>query len=210
MSERIRFKLNGKELSARAGQSVLSSALEQGHHIPHLCYAEGLSSGGGCSLCLMEVRGMPRLLRACSTAPWEGMEARTDTEKVQRAREGALALLLGDHRGDCLAPCTLSCPAHIDCQSFIRRVAAGDMPGAYDVLMKALPLPGSVGLVCGEPCRRACRRGLVDRPLSLRQLQVLAAEESRAAARSRQPDRAEATGKRVVVVGGGACGLTAA
>lgn len=209
-SERIIFTLNGEELSARAGQSVLSAALEQGRSIPHLCAVEGLSSGGGCGLCLMEVRGRNGLMRSCSTLPWDGMCAETNTQRVRRARQGALALLLGEHDGDCAAPCTLACPAHIDCQSFLRHIADGDMQGAFGVLMKSLPVPGAVGLVCAQPCGRACRRGLVDRPVNIGRLQVLAAEENRRSAQPWRPEREDSTGKRAAVVGGGACGLTAA
>ena len=62
----VTLTIDGKDVSAQAGQTILEVALENGIRIPRLCYMKGLSIWAGCRLCLVEVEGSTKLLAACS------------------------------------------------------------------------------------------------------------------------------------------------
>ena len=76
--------INEKHLSAEENETILEAATDAGIEIPTLCRLEGLSDVGACRLCLVEVAGSSKLLPACVTKVAEGMEVRTDTERLQQ------------------------------------------------------------------------------------------------------------------------------
>lgn len=210
MPEQVCLTINGRRVSGSAGSTILELALAHGIRIPHLCAHKGLSPFGACGLCLVEVSGTSRLLRACSTAAANGMCVDSGTPRVRRARAVALELMLSGHSGECTAPCALACPAQVDCQGFLKAAARGNLEEAAALLLDRLPLPASIGRICAHPCEAACRRRLVEEPLSIAALHAFVAEENLNAPQPVRPSLPPATGKSVAVVGGGPCGLSAA
>jgi bidirectional [NiFe] hydrogenase diaphorase subunit len=93
--------IDGEEVSARAGQTILDVALENDIPIPTLCHLEGLSDIGACRLCLVEVAGSNKLAPACTTTVWEGMSVSTDTERLRRHRRLILELLFAERNHVC-------------------------------------------------------------------------------------------------------------
>src|SRR5450755_3406339 len=93
--------IDGKQISAEEGATVLSAATEAGIKIPTLCHLEGVYDVGACRLCLVEVTGISKLLPACTTKVAEGMEIRTDTERLIRYRRMTLELLLAERNHVC-------------------------------------------------------------------------------------------------------------
>ena len=89
------------EVSARAGQTILEVALENGIPIPTLCHLEGLSDVGACRLCLVEIKGSNKLLPACLTTVREGMEVSTGSERLRRHRRTILELLFAERNHVC-------------------------------------------------------------------------------------------------------------
>ena len=75
------LKINDRDVSGRADESILEVAQENGIQIPTLCHLEGLSEVGACRLCLVEIKGTNRLMPACATLVQEGMEVVTDVDK---------------------------------------------------------------------------------------------------------------------------------
>jgi NADH-quinone oxidoreductase subunit G len=75
--------------------------LMNGVDVPHYCWHPKLSIDGSCRLCQVEVEGVPKLQIACNTVVQDGMVIRTDTDRVRRAREGVMELLLVNHPLDC-------------------------------------------------------------------------------------------------------------
>jgi bidirectional [NiFe] hydrogenase diaphorase subunit len=92
----IRLTIDGHEVEAQEGQTVLEVAREAGVWIPALCHHPAVSSYGACRLCLVEVkvRGRTRLVTSCCYPVRDGMEVFTQTEKVMAARRGVMELLL--------------------------------------------------------------------------------------------------------------------
>ncbi len=93
--------INGELVSASPGATVLEAARENGIGIPTLCALEGLSTVGACRLCLVEVKGSPRLQPACVTAADEGMEVSTDTDRLRRYRRMILELFFAERNHVC-------------------------------------------------------------------------------------------------------------
>lgn len=203
----MNIKVNGQDVSIREGVTLLTALLKNGFDVPNLCYLPELEAYGGCGLCLVEIKGMAKPARACAIKPWEGMEIETTSERIEKSRQMSLGLLLSDHRGDCRPPCHLACPGGQDCQAYIGMMADGQFEDAFRRIMEDNPLPGSIGRVCPHPCEDACRRKLLEGPLSLMQLKRFAAET---AGEGFVPQVDAPTGKTVAVVGAGPAGLTAA
>ncbi|NOZ86499.1 MAG: molybdopterin-dependent oxidoreductase [Deltaproteobacteria bacterium] len=93
--------IDGKELEAKQGQSVLQVALENGIFIPHFCFHPQLKVAGNCRMCLVEIEKVPKLQISCGTPIRDGMVVHTDTPKVKEAREAILEFLLINHPLDC-------------------------------------------------------------------------------------------------------------
>jgi len=95
MSE-ILLQIDGKEVSAREGMTVLEAARGEGISIPTLCHHEKLEPFGGCRICIVEieVRGWTKLVVSCVYPVEENLVVRTRTEKIDRIRKTILELLL--------------------------------------------------------------------------------------------------------------------
>src|SRR5580658_2599755 len=93
--------IDGQEVSARAGQTILEVALEHNIRIPTLCHLEGLSDVGACRLCVVEIKGSNKLQPACVTAVFESMEVTTTNERLQKHRRTILELLFAERNHIC-------------------------------------------------------------------------------------------------------------
>jgi len=208
MSE-VELTLDGKKITAAAGKTILQVAEENGVRIPTLCHNDELEPFGSCWVCVVEIEGAGKFLPACSTAVGNGMVIHTDSERVRRTRKMAIELLLSDHYGDCVAPCVMRCPAHIDIPAYIRLIAEGKFQDAVRHIKERNPLPAICGRVCPHPCESECRRNLVDEPVAINYLKRFAADYDMQAEHRVMPDVGPPTGRKVAVIGGGPAGLSA-
>ena len=206
----VNLTIDNIPVSVEEGTTVLAAAAKAGIEIPNLCFREELKPYGACGVCVVEVEKCPKLLRACATKVAEGMVVRTTGERALKARKLALDLLMGDHDGDCIGPCKLNCPAHTDCQKYVKEIAEGRFADAVSTIMEVFPLPASIGRVCPHPCETACRRKHVEAPISIAHLKYFAADQVRKDGTVHPISVAPATGKKVGIIGGGPAGLTAA
>ncbi len=104
MSEAVEVKtliIDGEEVSALRGQTILEVAREHDINIPTLCHLEGLSDVGACRLCLVEIKGSNKLLPACVATVFEGMEVSTNTERLQKHRRMILEMLFAERNHIC-------------------------------------------------------------------------------------------------------------
>jgi bidirectional [NiFe] hydrogenase diaphorase subunit len=93
--------IDGKQITAEEGATVLQAADEAGIKIPTLCHLEGIYDVGACRLCLIEVAGVPKLLPACTTRVAEGMDITTDSERLRKYRRMTLELLFAERNHVC-------------------------------------------------------------------------------------------------------------
>lgn len=101
MSE-IAITIDGRQVRAPAGATVLDAARAAGIYIPTLCMDDLLKPYGACRLCLVSVEGLPYPASSCTTPVEEGMVVRTSTPAVDKARRLALDLIVADHPLECL------------------------------------------------------------------------------------------------------------
>lgn len=97
----VTFKIDDQDVSAVAGQTILDVARENGIGIPTLCFLKGLSAVGACRMCLVEIKGTPKLLPACVTRAAEGMEVTTDSPRLREYRKTIIELLFAERNHVC-------------------------------------------------------------------------------------------------------------
>lgn len=95
------LKINGKDIGARADETVMQAAEQNGIMIPGLCRLEGLSVVGACRLCLVEIKGVNKLLPACHTNIEEGMEITTNSKRLENYRKTILELIFSERNHIC-------------------------------------------------------------------------------------------------------------
>lgn len=206
----INLNINGKEVKGNAGQTILDIARSNNIEIPTMCFDERVEIYGSCGLCVVEVEGIPKLLRSCATVASDGMIINTNTDRVKSSRKTALELLLSDHVGDCRPPCVLACPGYTDCQGYVGLAANMEYKEGLKLIKEQLPLPACIGRVCPHPCETACRRQLVEEQISIAYLKSFLADIDLASDDVFMPELGEPTGKKIAIVGGGPGGLSAA
>jgi formate dehydrogenase major subunit len=206
----VEIELNGRRLLARPEQTILQVAEAQGFRIPTLCHDPRLEPYASCWVCVVRVQGAKGFVPACSTQVRQGMRITTDDPDIRATRRMSLELLLSNHYGDCKAPCTLTCPSNLDVQGYLGLIANGRDREALALIKQDCPFPLSIGRVCPRPCEEACRRNLVDEPVGIDYCKRYVADLDAASGAGYDPPLAPKTGKRVVVVGAGPAGLSAA
>ena len=111
-------------------------------------------------------------------------------------------------------PCMQACPVHTQAGRYVALIAEGRYEEAYRYARGPNPLASICGRVCAHPCETACRRGDIDRPISIRALKRFLTEqygpESKHAVDVNAGRRAATLPFKVAVVGGGPVGLSAA
>ncbi len=207
-----RVIINDKEYSFHEGQTILQVCSEINIFIPTLCHIKELEPYGSCFVCVVEVKsGRVGIYPACSTVCTDGMIIETENERVKGIRKMALELLMSDHFGDCLAPCTVEgCPANINIQGFLALEGEGKYQEAAKLIREKAPIPNILGRVCPAPCEKVCRRNRVDEPISIRIQKRYISDKEIEQGGPFLPNKEISTGKKVSIIGAGPAGITAA
>ena len=203
----ISLTIDGLRIGVPPGTTVLDAAQRLGIRIPTLCHVPGIEPASSCFICAVQIEGRRTFAPACAMPVAEGMVVFTESEDVRTARKMALELLLSDHAGECVAPCSAQCPAGLDIPGFVHGIATGDHRRSMEVLAGRLALPGSLGRICPRLCERQCRRAELDQGLAIGALHRYVADLDRG---TYLPPSAQSTGKSVAIVGAGPAGLAAA
>ncbi len=107
----MKIQIDGKEIEALEGESILDAALRAGIFIPHLCSHPDLEAKGGCRLCSVEIGGEEGAFPACKTKVREGMEVTVNGPVSSKVRKMAMELILATHPADCTG-----CPKYGKCE----------------------------------------------------------------------------------------------
>ena len=144
----INLIINGVNASVEEGATLLEAAQFMGFPIPTLCYMEGLSPYGACRLCVVEIGEGPKakLVSSCTYPAEEGLNVRTASSRVIRARKMVLELLLA------------SCP-----QSKIIQ----DLASAYEVRQQRFRQEHEDCVLCGL-CVRMCEEQMMAKAIGFR------------------------------------------
>src|SRR3954468_19795734 len=92
----VRFKLNGREVEARATETLIEVADREGVEIPRLCYKPGLDAVGNCRACMVEIKGERVLAPSCCRNAAPGMDVTSDSPRAVAAQKMVLELLQSD------------------------------------------------------------------------------------------------------------------
>ncbi len=106
-------------------------------------------------------------------------------------------------------PCVALCPAGVDIPGYIALVGEKRYEDAVKLIRKDNPFPTACALICEHPCEARCRRNMIDSAINIRGLKRMAVDQARANTVP-TPKKAESTGKRIAIIGGGPGGLSAA
>jgi len=144
----INFKLNGLNVQVEEGSTILDASKFYGFPIPTLCYMDGLSPYGACRLCVVEIGKEPknRLVTSCTYPVEEGLVVRTASERVLRARNMIIELLLA------------SCPQSKTIQ---------DLASAHEVHQQRFRQEYEDCIMCGL-CTRMCAEQMMAKAIGFR------------------------------------------
>src|ERR1700728_724408 len=92
----VTFLLDGREMTALPGETLIEIADREGIEIPRLCYKEGMEAVGNCRSCMVEIKGERVLAASCCRAPTAGMQVTTNNERVRKAQQMVIELLQSD------------------------------------------------------------------------------------------------------------------
>ncbi len=116
----------------------------------------------------------------------------------------------GNYVDKVTAPCMDTCPAHIDIPAYIEEIKNYRFDESLGKIRERMPIPAVCGRVCPHPCETACRRALIDEPVSIMVMKRVASDHEWLHHREPPMQPKPATGKKVIVVGAGPAGLTTA
>jgi formate dehydrogenase major subunit len=92
----VTFVLDGREMTALPGETLIEIADREGIEIPRLCYKPGMEAVGNCRSCMVEIKGERVLAAACCRSPANGMQVTTNNERVHKAQQMVIELLQSD------------------------------------------------------------------------------------------------------------------
>lgn len=210
MIEYFNIILNGKIVKGIKGESILELAQRHGIEIPTLCHDPRIEPFSSCYVCVVEIEGYRTLQPSCSTKIVEGMKITTHNDKIRKARQTALDLLVSNHYADCMGPCKQTCPAGVDVQGYISYIEKGMYHEAVALIKETNPLPAVCGRVCVRPCEVACRRNLLDEgaPVGIDYMKRFAADFDLGSENKWKPEVKPVTGKKIAVIGAGPGGVS--
>ena len=208
----ITVNIDGKECMTVSGLTIIDAARANGIDIPALGYDPRVSPPSNFEAAFVEVQDdiKTRFVSATSTQVQDGMVIRTQSEALQSYRTIYLQALLRHHWGDCVAPCVLRCPAHIDIQKYIYHVNCGNFLEALAVIKDSNPLPAVCGRVCPHPCEADCRRNALDGAVNINGIKRFVADWDTFQLEPYKPACLPDTGHRIAIIGAGPAGLSAA
>lgn len=155
----IFLEVNGRQIEAEKGETILSALNRNGLHVPTICSMKDLSPTGACRMCVVEVEGRENLVPACSFPIDESLKVSTHSPRVLKARKTNVELLLSNHPDDCLycernGSCELQSLAE-DLNIRERRIQGKKSPYKIDRSSPAIIRDPAKCILCGR-CVRIC------------------------------------------------------
>lgn len=97
----INFKIDGIDVSAKKGESIIEAARRIGAYIPTMCYLPKTTPNASCRMCSVEVKGQDGFILSCNTPPVEGIEVLTDSEDLYKERQNIMKMYNVNHPLQC-------------------------------------------------------------------------------------------------------------
>jgi len=156
----LNIEINGQQVNAKRGETILTVLNRIGVKVPTLCYLSSLSPSGACRMCVVEVEGLSHLVPACSHQVEEWMQIHTHSPRVLKARKTLVELLLANHPDDCLycdrnGSCELQVLSE-ELQVRDRKYISKHKPVQIDKACQSIQRDPAKCVLCGR-CSRVCR-----------------------------------------------------
>jgi formate dehydrogenase major subunit len=173
----VNIVINGQQITARAGQTILQAAREAGIDIPTLCDHPALKPIGACRVCLVEVSGQRTLQPACTFPVRDRMQVQTESPKVVKARKFVLELIFSERNHFCMY-----CEMSGNCELQALGYRYGLDHWVYPTYTQRFPVDASPAdflldhnrCVLCRRCMRACSDLVANHTLDLRQRGAMA------------------------------------
>lgn len=107
----VTLEIDGFQVTAPAGTSIMRAAASIGIEIPKLCATDSIEPFGSCRLCVVQIEGGRGMPASCTTPVAQGLKVSTQNQKLADVRRGVMELYISDHPLDCL-----TCSANGDCE----------------------------------------------------------------------------------------------
>ena len=165
MTGKIEFTLDGKQVSANAGETIWEVAKREGTKIPHLCHVDlpGYRADGNCRACMVDIEGERVLSASCIRKPAAGMVVKTDTERAEKSRKMVFELLASNMRPAESGPDNQSLfwdwagsMGISGDKRFGSKFVGDDSHAEFDITNPAIAVNLDACIACGA-CVRACR-----------------------------------------------------
>ncbi len=159
----LQLNIDGKQVAAPEGATVLEAVREAGIYVPTLCHDPELKPFGACRLCIVQIEGLRGLPTSCTTPARYGMVVRTETEEIQRIRRAIVEMAIANHPYDCLV-----CRKSRDCELLaiagyvgarkeaVDRLRRGAVDKEIDASNPAFDFDPNKCILCGK-CVRTCQ-----------------------------------------------------
>jgi len=156
----VNIKINGIPHKVEEGTTMLEAAKRVQVKIPTLCYHPDLPAWAACGLCVVKVKGSPKMMRACATPVSEGIEIITHDPEIVEVRRTVLELILSTHPNDCL-----QCPRSGTCELQTAAADFGIRDVPFEKNLRNLPVDSSTNaivlnpekcILCGR-CAKVCQ-----------------------------------------------------
>lgn len=143
---KVNVRINGIPHQVDEGTTILDAARRVQVKIPTLCYHPDLPAWAACGLCVVKVKGSPKMMRACATPVSEGLEIITHDPEIVEVRRTVLELILSTHPNDCL-----QCPRNGNCE--LQKLASdfGIREVAFEKNLRDLPVDDSTPAIVLNP-----------------------------------------------------------
>jgi predicted molibdopterin-dependent oxidoreductase YjgC len=166
----IKITIDNKAIEVAPGTTILAAARSAGIAIPTLCYLESCGATGSCMVCAVRNLADGRMIPSCAARCVDGMNIVATSPDITQFRRGIIELLLNEHRGDCVAPCQQACPEGLDISTMLHLIVQGRREEAAALLFHYIPEPQKTCPACRGGCEMACRRGLFEEPVAIRDI----------------------------------------
>jgi [NiFe] hydrogenase diaphorase moiety small subunit len=157
MSDNFTLTIDGVEIKAQKGQTILQAADEAGIYIPRLCNMKGLTPAGACRVCTVTVNGRPQA--ACTQPASPGMVVLSETAEIKQWRQDIVEMLFVEGNHFCMI-CEKSGNCELQAMAYRMGIAAPKYPYLFpkrgmDASHKDVLLDGNRCIRCGRCVRAA-------------------------------------------------------
>lgn len=144
----VQAKINNIAVEVGPDTTILKAARKVNVKIPTLCYHPDLKPSAACGICVVKVKGMNKMLRACCTPLEEGMEIITHDPEIVEIRRSIVELILSNHPNECQC-----CGRNTDCELQNALADFGIREEPFPKIIRDLPKDNSTGTIVLEPAK---------------------------------------------------------